>query len=106
MDKPSRAEEDFIAKEEIEKRHKLAVELRAKQQKADADALRKAHFMRCPKCGQELQTIRFRELDVDRCFHCQGTWLDATELEKLAGKEASHGLLNAVVDAFRLRTRG
>jgi hypothetical protein len=103
VDKPSQAEEDFIAREEIEKRHKLAVELSARQQKADADALRQAHFMRCPKCGQELQGIDFRGVHVDRCFHCNGTWLDAGELELLAKKEPQQHVLQAIIDAFGAR---
>lgn len=102
IDKPSQAEEDFIAREEIEKRHKLAVELRARQQKADAEALKQAHHMHCPKCGQELQGINFRGVHVDRCFHCNGTWLDAGEIEKLAAKEHQHHVLQAIIDAFSI----
>jgi hypothetical protein len=103
VDKPSQAEEDFIAREEIEKRHKLAVELRARQQKAEAEALRQAHHMRCPKCGQELQGVDLRGVHVDRCFHCHGTWLDAGELEKLAAKESNPHALRAIIDAFSVR---
>lgn len=101
VDKPTNAEEEYFAREEIEKRHKLAKEVGAKRAAHEAEALKKAHWMRCPKCGSELHTIQFRELDVDRCFHCHGTWLDAGELDKLAGKEQSHKVLKAVVDAFK-----
>lgn len=100
-DQTKSPEDEYFAREDIEKRHKLAKELAAKLAKADAEALKAAHFMRCPKCGHELHTIKFREVDVDRCFHCHGTWLDDGELERLAGKEHSHKILRAVTDAFK-----
>jgi hypothetical protein len=101
MSKPSDAEDEFFAKEEIEKRHKLATELKAKQLTEDAAMLKAAHFMHCPKCGNELSTVQFRGLDIDRCFHCHGTWLDEGELERLAGQDEQHKVLKAIVDAFR-----
>lgn len=101
MTKPTNTEDEYFAREEIEKKHKLARELREKQAKSEAEALRKLHWMHCPKCGQELHTIRFRAVDVDRCFNCGGTFLDAGELEKLAGREESHALLSAIVNAFK-----
>jgi hypothetical protein len=79
------------------------IDKKIRQQVAEAQALRDAHFMHCPKCGHALQTIQLREVAVDRCFHCHGTWLDEGELEKLAAPEASHSLLQSVVDIFRSR---
>ncbi|MBI4366393.1 MAG: zf-TFIIB domain-containing protein [Deltaproteobacteria bacterium] len=44
--------------------------------------------MHCPKCGLELQTIPFKGVQIDQCFHCGGVFLDNGELEKLAGTES------------------
>lgn len=99
--KPTNAEEEYFAREEIEKRYKLAAEQAAKRKTDDAAALKAAHFMKCPKCGNDLQAIKFRDVEIDKCFSCNGSWLDAGELEKLAGKEDEHGVLSAVVRAFR-----
>jgi len=66
---------------------------------AELETLKKTHWMRCPKCGFELQTIRFKGLAVDKCFHCNGTWLDAGELETLAGREPD--LLKSILSVFR-----
>jgi Zn-finger nucleic acid-binding protein len=35
----------------------------------------------------ELKEIGFRGVQVDRCFSCGGTYLDAGELEKIAAPE-------------------
>lgn len=101
MTKPTSTEEDYFAREDIEKRYKLAREQAAKQQAAESEALKQLHHMKCPKCGNDLSTFSYRGVDLDRCFHCNGTWLDAGELEKLAGKEDADGLLAAVARIFK-----
>ena len=97
--KPSHEEEEFFAKEEATRLHNLAIERARKMHEDELEALKKAHWMRCPKDGFELQTIKFKGLAVDKCFHCNGTWLDAGELETLAGKEPD--LLKRIVSVFR-----
>lgn len=85
--KPSNTEEEYFARENAERLRKLAADQKRAMADADREGLRKLHFMRCPKCGMELREIAFRGLQIDRCFSCSGTWLDAGELEKLAGAE-------------------
>ena len=43
--------------------------------------------MFCPKCGGNLRPVLFRGITIDRCLSCEGVWLDAGELEKVAGKQ-------------------
>ncbi len=86
-DKPSNTEEEYFARENAERLRRLAAEQKAALAKAERDELKKRHFMRCPKCGMELQEIRFRDVQIDRCFSCGGTYLDAGELEKIAAPE-------------------
>jgi hypothetical protein len=97
--KPSSAEEEYFAKEEAERLKRQAVEKSREMEASERDALKAQHFMHCPKCGFNLQTIAFKGVSIDRCFHCGGTWLDAGELEQLAGKE--HGFLHDVLAVFR-----
>ena len=64
---------------------KLAAEQKKSLAQAERDKLKQLHQMRCPKCGMELKEIEVRGVQVDRCFSCNGPWLDAGELEKLGG---------------------
>jgi hypothetical protein len=66
---------------------------------AEREKLKQTHWMHCPKCGSDLTTVKFRGLEIDKCYTCNGTWLDEGELEKLAGKEA--GFLSSVVGLFK-----
>ena len=96
--KPSASEEEFFAREEVEKLRKLHAETHATQSAAEQAAQQKLHFMHCPKCGSKLAEVTFRAVSVDRCFNCHGVWLDAGELETLAGQEPR--AMQSVVDFF------
>ncbi|MGE0708958.1 MAG: zf-TFIIB domain-containing protein [Planctomycetota bacterium] len=39
--------------------------------------------MNCPKCETELQAVTIHEVEVDRCPHCSGVWLDRSEFGRL-----------------------
>ena len=39
----------------------------------------------CPKCDTALFILRFKSVEVDYCDQCRGVWLDAGELEQIAG---------------------
>ena len=39
----------------------------------------------CPKCDTGLFILKFKSVEVDYCERCRGIWLDAGELEQLAG---------------------
>ncbi len=97
--KPSHEEDEFFAKEDANRLHALAVERMRKLQGEERERLKQQHWMHCPKCGFELQALKFKGLTIDRCFHCGGTWLDAGELETLAGKESD--FLSRVVALFK-----
>jgi hypothetical protein len=99
INKPSHEEEEYFAKEEANQRHALALERARKMQQAELEKLRLTHFMHCPKCGFQLEPIKFKGVTIDKCFHCNGTWLDAGELETLAGKESD--LLSRIVAVFK-----
>lgn len=103
FEKPSSQEEEYFAREEVEKKHRLAVkqaeELAAKQK----DELRRLHFMKCPNCGLDLQPLKRGQVDVDMCFHCQGIWLDKGRLEALLAHHGHEGgaVIRSVLNIFQ-----
>ena len=95
--RPSGAEEEFFALEEAEKKRKLALQKAKDVATAQRQELKELHYMRCPKCGMELQEIAYRGVLVDKCFSCNGIWLDDGEIEKLAGED---GYWNKILSFF------
>ena len=89
LDKPSREEDEYFAREDIEKKRKLAYQqahVMAEQQK---EALRTLHYMKCPKCGHDLQAKSLLGVEVEQCTFCEGVYLDARELDALVRKQRS-----------------
>ncbi len=86
-DKTKRAEDEYIAKEEAEKTKRLKVQLKEQLSEQDREQTKARCYMKCPKCGADLNEVVFRGIKIDRCLLCDGVWLDEGELEKLAGTE-------------------
>jgi len=104
VDKPSSTEEEYFAREEIEKKRKLAIQQSQSLAAQQREELKKLHYMKCPKCGLDLQTVKRGDVDIDTCFNCQGVWLDAGELDRLyqqQGSENSGKVIGAVLNWFR-----
>lgn len=100
--RPPSNEQEFFAREEALKKEKLALEQTREMQQKEREQLKQLHWMHCPKCGLPLHTVKFREVDIDRCFHCNGTWLDAGELEKLGVHESQQkgAVVRSILDIF------
>jgi uncharacterized protein len=96
---PSENEEEYFARQEIELRRKLAAERQAKIQAEERERARELHYMKCPKCGAQLEEISFGDIRIDKCFNCEGMWFDKGEVERIQGKAG--GFLGKVLGAFR-----
>jgi len=92
-------EEEYFARQEMERRRKFAEERQTRLLAEERERARSLHFMKCPKCGMELDEIAFGEIRIDKCFGCEGVWLDKGELESIRKKEA--GFLGKMLDVFR-----
>jgi uncharacterized protein len=99
FEKPSKAEDEYFAREEIARRKKWAAEQAAKMATAEKEQIKQAHWMKCPKCGMDLQEIELHGVKVDQCAHCGGIFLDAGELDQL-GKHGE-GVMGRVFSMFR-----
>jgi uncharacterized protein len=85
------------AAEHLRTRRKARLADRDVLDDAAREQLKRLHWMRCPKCGCELDEITFRGVKVDKCLACGGVFLDDGELEQLAGKP---GWLEAMRNFF------
>ena len=45
--------------------------------------------MKCPKCSAEFETVKYENINIDRCSGCQGLWFDMLEKEDLKQIEGS-----------------
>lgn len=100
-DTPSRNEDEYFVKQDAE----LIKQMRAKLDKEREAQERKAHFMKCPKCGADLTEKDMGNVKVDVCPDCRGMWLDAGEMEMVRHVQKSGGgnLFRGILDLFPSR---
>jgi Zn-finger nucleic acid-binding protein len=101
-EKPSRNEDEYFARHDAE----LIKELREKLDTERRTQERSAHYMKCPKCGADLEEREIESAKVDVCPECHGLWLDQGELDvlrRMSQRPSSH----VMQDLFSLvhRTR-
>jgi hypothetical protein len=95
---PSENEEEYFAKQELELKRKLAKERQAQMQAAERESAKALHYMKCPKCGMQLEEVAYHGVNVDKCFSCEGVFLDKGEIERIQGKES--GFLGKLFGSF------
>ena len=101
-EKPSRAEDEYFARQEIEKRKQWAKEQAAKMAAGEKERLKQLHYMKCPKCGMDMKTIELHGVSVDQCPSCGGIYFDAGEVEQLLQHErGSSGVMGRVLSVFK-----
>ena len=76
-------EDEYFVKKERE----LLAKLKAKQEAETKASGKNTAHMTCPKCGEPLKARSFQKIEIDQCTGCNGIWLDAGEMEQVAGKE-------------------
>ena len=100
VDKPTKAEDEYFAKLEIERKRQWEKERTAKMAEGEKQKLKELHHMKCPKCGMDLHEVEVSGISVDRCHSCNGTWFDAGEMEQLISQQ-DRGLLSKVMSVFK-----
>ena len=99
FDKPSKAEDEYFARQEFERRKQWAAE-RAKEMKTEEkESAKKLHWMKCPKCGMDLATVDFQGVSIDRCTSCGGTFFDSGEIEEVLNRDT--GFLGKALSIFK-----
>ena len=98
-EKPSEKEEEYFARQEFERKKKLADERERKLKEEERGRLKELHWMHCPKCGRELAEVTYQGVKIDKCTNCAGIWLDAGELEQLSRQ--SEGVIGGLFRVFK-----
>jgi acetyl-CoA carboxylase beta subunit len=100
LDKPSRAEDEYFARQELERRRRWAVEQAETMADAEKKQAKELHWMKCPKCGMDMSEIEMQGVKVDQCAFCGGIYLDAGEIEQIM-KSHDQGIAARIFSVFR-----
>ncbi len=85
-------EEKWFAEQEQKNREKLRATINANK---EAQKNKKCStWMKCPKCGDDLEEIHFEDVCIDKCKGCKGIYLDDGELELLLDGRKAKGFIS------------
>ncbi len=93
-------ENKYFEKLEAEKKARLAKDLRETREREALAARKRLHWLKCGKCGADMNTVVFRGVEIEVCPDCGAVLLDQGELELLAGKDQS-GVFQHLRDIFK-----
>ena len=77
-----RYEKDLL-EEAARKRDRRMQEAAAKHGQEALDKLRAEHWLKCPKCGHDMQAMTLEGIEVENCTFCKGVYFDREEIESL-----------------------
>ncbi len=104
--RPSKPENEYFVMEDAEKKRRIALSVKKEIAAEDLKRLKETHWNRCPKCGLEMQQVKFRGVDVDVCFPCGGVYLEKHEIEHLQKENAKvPGVMNSILNWFSEETK-
>ena len=78
-------EDEHFKRQELEFRAKLRAAKEKESKAEQAEKERHLHWMKCPKCGQNLETTVLRDVEIEICGACGVIVLDHGELDALGG---------------------
>jgi acetyl-CoA carboxylase beta subunit len=72
IEKPSEKEQEYFFKLSQKQIKKLRQELDAQREEEAKKKIGEAYWMRCPKCGGELEEKEMENVKIDMCTKCEG----------------------------------
>ena len=95
-DKGYDKEEEYFFRKNRELLERKRSELDATRREQEGRQLKELHWMRCPKCGQQLAEEELSGIKVDRCPGCGGVFFDAGELDTVLQSQEPAGFLGGL----------
>lgn len=93
-------EERYFHEKDVELLKKTRAKLDAVREERRSRQFEEQHWMKCPKCGAEMQEIDLDQIKVDKCSRCEGVFFDKGEVELLI---ESHSVLHPLRKIFNLK---
>lgn len=99
MKKGKDFEAEYFIREDAASKHQIHEQNKRHHKKAADEELRALHYMKCPKCGHDLEKKRLSYIDVDQCSSCGVLVLAPDDVERFIAEEKS--VLKSFIDFFK-----
>src|SRR5687768_12489897 len=75
----TRSDDEYFFRDDQEKLRKLRAQLDQERAQREAEQRRELHWMKCPKCGNNMHEVNLKGIVVDKCSGCNGVFFDNGE---------------------------
>lgn len=99
MKKSKDFEADYFIREDAASKHRIHEENQRQHKKEADEQLKALHFMKCPKCGHDLEKKRMTIIEIDQCSSCGVVVLDPDDIDNFIAEEKS--ILKSFIDFFK-----
>lgn len=99
-------ENEYFAREDAERIRKLAQEMRKRLEAAERERRRALHWMRCPRCGDEMHEVVHEGVALDLCVGCHGIFVDEHDLVRAAHRPVPGAVMSGILNWFRAELKG
>lgn len=89
-------EEEFFYKMNKELIEKNRSRLDEERKVTESSQRKLQHWMRCPKCGDQMAEVEMASIRVDKCGGCKGIYFDSGELEMLLKSTKPEGFFDSL----------
>ena len=93
--------EDYFFKQDQALIAKLRAQADAERRARTKDQEKALHWMRCPKCGGQMQEIEQFNIRLDQCGDCRGIYFDAGELDILFKMQNKDSFFSKLMKGFK-----
>jgi len=100
----SHNEEEYFARETVEKLRKLHHDLVKKIGEEGLEQAKEKFANRCPNCGLEMTKLpSYQGVTLLRCFHCGGAFVppEAAEVLHKRSQAKEHAIVDAIINWIR-----
>jgi hypothetical protein len=94
-------EEEYFYRANKELIERKRAEFDREKGKETAQERKSLHWMKCPKCGEDMNETELSGIKVDKCSACSGIYFDRGELELLMESREPKRFLMTLRRIFR-----
>ena len=99
--KASDNEDEFFYQQSQQLMEEQRKTLDAERSEQERIAQQQAHWMKCPKCGQDMTEINLSGVMVDQCGGCKGIFFDAGEIDMLIKSQRPAHVIERLQNLFK-----
>lgn len=100
------SEEEYFYRLNKELIERFRDRLQTEQKSTEELQAKQLHWMKCPKCGHDLEKDTIEGVEISQCQSCEGVFIDRNEVDLIMQTEGHTSILSVLNDLMSVRKKG